>query len=204
MRLTISALVAAGMLSASGCVSILPEPMIPSALVSLPSDRATPPTMPLLADVAVYPPEASRAFAGADIAVRSDQELVYLGDVRLADAAPQLLQGAVANALSQAEGPGRAVVGQLGADVDYDLRWRIIDFSVGRDTAPVHVEVQVSLIDANTRRPFAQKSFSAEGSPRDRAPRARAAALALAAQQVADQVAAFVTETVVARPTRQR
>lgn len=204
MRLTISALVAAAMLSASGCVSILPEPMIPSALVSLPSDRATPPTLPLLADVAVYPPEASRAFAGADIAVRSDQELIYLSDVRWSDAAPQLLQGAVANALSQAEGPGHAVVGQLGADVDYDLRWRIIDFSVGRETAPVHVEVQVSLIDANTRRPFAQKTFSAEGSPSDRAPRARAAALALAAQQVADQVAAFVTETVVARPRPQR
>jgi ABC-type uncharacterized transport system auxiliary subunit len=204
MRLTISALATAAMLSAFGCVSILPEPMIPSALVSLPSDRATRPAMPLLADVAVYPPESSRAYAGADIAVRSDQELIYLSDVRWSDAAPQLLQGAVANALSQAEGPGRAVIGQLGADVDYDLRWRIVDFSVGRDTLPVHVEVQVSLIDAHTRRTVAQKSFTAEGSPSDRAPRVRAATLALAAQNVADQVAAFVTETVVARPNTRR
>jgi ABC-type uncharacterized transport system auxiliary subunit len=204
MRLTISALGMAALLSASGCVSILPEPMIPSALVSLPADRATRPALPLLADVAVYPPESSRAYAGADIAVRSDQELIYLSDVRWSDAAPQLLQGAVANALSKAEGPGRAVVGQLGADVDYDLRWRIVDFSVGRETLPVHVEVQVSLIDSHTRRPVAQKSFTAEGSPTDRAPRARAAALAVAAQNVADQVAAFVTETVVARPNTRR
>jgi hypothetical protein len=46
----------------------------------------------------------------------------------------------------------------------------------------------------------AQESFKAEGSPSDRAPRARAAALALAAQQVADEVAAFVASNVQARP----
>jgi cholesterol transport system auxiliary component len=199
MRTLSLALIAAATLAASGCVSILPEPMIPSALVSLPAERATAPTRPLLADVAVYPPESSRAFAGADIAVRSDQELIYLADVRWSDAAPQLLQGAVVNALSQAQGPGRAVLGQLGAEVDYDVRWRIVDLSAGRETLPVHVEVQVSIMDADSRRPIAQKSFSAEADPADRAPRARAAALAIAAQQVADQVAAFVTETVTPR-----
>lgn len=199
MRIFSLALIAAA-LATSGCVSILPEPMIPSALVSLPAERAKAPAKPLLADVAVYPPESSRAFAGADIAVRSDQELIYLGDVRWSDAAPQLLQGAVVNALSQAQGPGRAVLGQLGAEVDYDVRWRIVDLSAGRETLPVNVEVQVSIMDARNRRAIAQKSFSASGDPADRAPRARAAALAVAAQQVADQVAAFVTETVTARP----
>lgn len=199
MRIISLALIAAA-LATSGCVSILPEPMIPSALVSLPAERAKAPAKPLLADVAVYPPESSRAFAGADIAVRSDQELIYLGDVRWSDAAPQLLQGAVVNALSQAQGPGRAVLGQLGAEVDYDVRWRIVDLSAGRETLPVNVEVQVSIMDARNRRAIAQKSFSASGDPADRAPRARAAALAVAAQQVADQVAAFVTETVTARP----
>jgi ABC-type uncharacterized transport system auxiliary subunit len=202
MRVKTLALLAA-VLATSGCVSLLPEAMIPSALVSLPADRAKAPTSPLLADVAVFPPESSRAFAGADIAVRDDQEVIYLGDVRWSDTGPQLLQGAVVNALSQAQGPGRAVLGQLGAEVDYDVRWRIVDLSAGRETSPVRVEVQVSIMDAETRRPIAQKSISAEGTPADRAPRARAAALALAAQQVADQVAAFVTETVTARPDRR-
>ena len=201
MRVKILAVLAA-VLATSGCVSLLPEAMIPSALVSLPADRAKAPTAPLLADVAVFPPESSRAFAGTDIAVRDDQEMIYLGDVRWSDTGPQLLQGAVVNALSQAQGPGRAVLGQLGAEVDFDVRWRIIDLSAGRETAPVRVEVQVSIMDAETRRPIAQKSISADGTPSDRAPRARAAALALAAQQVADQVAAFVTETVTARPAR--
>lgn len=195
-------LFAAALVSTSvlvGCVSVLPEPMVPSALIALPAERATAPSSPLLADVAVYPPESSRAFAGADIAVRQDQELVYLGDVRWSDNAPSLLQGAVVNALTKAGGPGRAAPSGLGADVDYDVRWRIVDLSTGRETSPVRVEVQVSLVDSSDRRMVAQESFAAEGSPTDRAPRARAAALALTAQQVADKVAAFVASKVEAK-----
>jgi len=184
----------------AGCLSVLPEPFIPSALIALPAERATAPRSPLLADVAVYPPEASRAFAGADIAVRREQEMVFLDDVRWSDNAPSLLQGAVVNALTKAGGPGRAAPAALGADVDYDVRWRIVDLSAGRETSPVRVEVQVSLVDSSSRRMVAQESFKAEGSPSDRAPRARAAALALAAQQVADEVAAFVASNVVAVP----
>ena len=187
-------------LMASGCVSVLPEPFIPAALISLPADRATAPADPLNADVAVYMPETSRAFAGADIAVTDNQELVYLDQVRWADNAPGLLQTAVVNALTKAGGPGRAVPAQLGADVDYDVRWRIIDLSAGKDTAPVRAEVQVSLMDSGTRRMVAQQTFSAEGNPSDRAPRARAAALALVSQKVADDVAAFVARTVTAKP----
>jgi ABC-type uncharacterized transport system auxiliary subunit len=86
------------------------------------------------------------------------------------------------------------VTAQIGARVDYEIRWRIIDLSASRDTGPVRVEVAVSVLDALTRRMVAQESFSATGAPSDRAPRARAAALALAAQSVSDQVAAFVAK----------
>lgn len=194
MRTPILALVLASALG--GCVSVLPTPIIPSALITLPADRATAPSDPLQADVAVYIPESPRAFAGADIAVRDSQELIYLSDVRWSDGGPALLQGAVVNALSKANGPGRAVPGQLGAQTDYDVRWRILDLSVGKQTAPVRVEVQVSLMDSGTRRMIAQQSFSAEGSPSDATPRSRAAALTLVAQKVADDVAAFVAKTV--------
>ncbi len=182
-----------------GCFSVLPEPRIPSALIALPADRAQAPTDPLQADVSVYPPDATRAFAGVDIAVRNDQELVYLGDVRWVDAAPRLLQNAVVDSLSKAGGSGRAVTAQIGARVDYEVRWRIIDLSASRDTGPVRVEVAVSLLDALTRRMVAQDTFSATGEPSDRAPRARAAALALAAQSVADQVAGFVARSALPR-----
>jgi cholesterol transport system auxiliary component len=178
-----------------GCLSVLPEPQIPSALIALPADRAQAPADPLQTDVSVYPPDSTRAFAGVDIAVRTDQEMVYLGDVRWVDAAPRLLQNAVVDSLAKAGGNGRAVTAQIGARVDYEVRWRIIDFSASRDAGPVRVEVAVSLLDALTRRMVAQDTFSATGAPSDRAPRARAAALALAAQSVADQVATFVAKS---------
>jgi len=183
-----------------GCFSVLPEPQIPSALIALPADRAQAPADPLNADVSVYPPDSTRAFAGVDIAVRTDQEMVYLGDVRWVDAAPRLLQNAVVDSLAKAGGNGRAVTAQIGARVDYEVRWRVIDFSTSRDAGPVRVEVAASLLDASTRRMVAQQTFSATATPSDRAPRARAAALALAAQSVSDQVAAFVTKTAVAKP----
>ena len=147
-------------------------------------------------------PNSNRAFAGIDIAVRSDQEMVYLGDVRWVDTAPRLLQGAVVDALAKAGGTGRAAPAQLAARTDYDVRWRIVDLSASRDVGPVRVEVEASLMDSTTRRIIAQDTFKAEGTPADRAPRARAAALAIAAQSVADQVAAFATKNAAARPPR--
>lgn len=200
MRTQILALTLASMLSLGGCVSVLPTPIIPSALISLPADRAAAPADALQADVAVFFPESSRAFSGADIAVRDNQELIYLSDVRWADTGPALLQGAVVNSLTKAGGPGRAAPGQLGAQTDYDLRWRIIDMSVSKANAPVRIEVQASILDSGTRRMIAQQSFSTEGSPSDGSARARAAALAVAAQKTADEVAAFVAKTVTAKP----
>ena len=113
MRTQILALTLASMLSLGGCVSVLPTPIIPSALISLPADRAVAPADALQADVAVYFPEASRAFSGADIAVRDNQELISLSDVRWADTGPALLQGAVVNSLTKAGGPGRAAPGRM-------------------------------------------------------------------------------------------
>jgi len=196
MRTRIVALALGSALALGGCVSVLPTPIIPLALIALPADRATAPSDPLQADVSVFFPEASRAFSGADIAVRDGQELIYLSDVRWADTGPSLLQGAVVNALTKAGGPGRAAPGQLGAQTDYDLRWRIVDMSTGRATAPVRIEVQASILDSGTRRMIAQQSFSAEGSPSNGEARSRAAALALVSQKVADEVAAFVAKTV--------
>src|SRR5689334_15635979 len=178
-----------------GCLSVLPDPEIPAALIALPPERAQAPADPLRADVAVYPPDASRAYAGLNIAVRTEQEMIYLANVRWVDAPTRLLQGAVVDALSKAGGEGRAVTAQLGVRVDYDVRWRIVELSTSKETGPVKAEVEVSLLDSGTRRIVAQDMFRAEGTPVSRTPRDRAAALAIAAQSVANQVAAFVAKT---------
>jgi len=194
LRLTLAALALSTALS--GCVNLLPNPEVPQALIALPADRAKAPPTPLLADVSVLPPDSSRAFSGVDIAVSNNQELVYLADVRWADAAPRLLQNAVVNALSKAGGAGRVTTVQQGVRTDYELRWRIIDLSVGKDVTPVNVIVSASVVDAESRRTIAQSDFKATGVPATRNPRDRAAALAMAAQDAADQVAAFAARSV--------
>lgn len=180
--------------SLAGCVNLLPNPEVPLALIALPPDRAAAPSSPLQADVSVLPPDSSRAYSGVDIAVSSGQELVYLADVRWADAAPRLVQNAVVNALSKAGGDGRVTTAQQGVHADYELRWRIVDLSVSKEVGPVRVSLSASLVDSDSRRSVAQAQVEATGTPASSAPRDRAAALAVAAQQAADKVADFVTK----------
>lgn len=200
LRAILSSAAATLALGLSACISVLPDPVVPLALINLPADRAQAPQAPLLADINVFVPDSSRAFSGVDIAVRSEHELVYLADVRWVDAAPRLLQGAVVDALAKAGGEGRANPAQLGARADYDLRWRIVDLSTGREALPVRVAVEANLVDSRTRRVVAQRDFAAEGAPASSSPRDRAAALAIAAQTVADQVAAFAVGAAEAVP----
>lgn len=187
-----AALLASSLAVLGGCVSVLPEPVVPAALITLPASRAKAPEAPLNADVNIFPPDATRAWAGSDIPVTDQQEMVFLSDVRWADTAPRILQNAVVDALSGATGPGRAFTAQQATRSDYDLRWRIVDMSVGKGALPVHVKVDATLVDSRGRRVVSQKSFAAEAVPAGATQRDRGAALAVAAQTVADQVAAFV------------
>ncbi len=188
---------------ATGCVSVLPEPRAPTALLELPDSRATAPSGALSVDVVVYPPDSNRAFAGINIPVRSEHELVFLADMRWADAAPRLLQGAVVNSLSKASGEGQAATAELATRGDFDLRWRIIDMSVTRNDGPVDVVVEASVVNTLSRRIVAQDRLSARRQPESGSAQARAAALALAAQDVADQVADFVVTATESRtPSR--
>lgn len=199
LRMIGGAAILAAALATGGCLSVLPEPVTPEALIALPADRAVSPAAPLVADVSIFPPDATAAYSGVDIAVRAEQELVYLSSVRWADAAPRLLQSAVLESLAGSGGTGSATPAQLGARTDYELRWRIIDFSTGPDTAMVRTEVEASLLDGATRRVVAQQRFLSERNPAGRSARERAAALAVSAQEVADQVAAFVASSAAAK-----
>lgn len=198
MRRIVQVGCAAALLGLAGCVSVLPEPEAPNALIELPDGRAMAPERPLEADVVVYAPDSNRAFAGVNIAVRDEQELVFLSDMRWADVAPRLLQIGVVNALSKAGGDGAVATAELATRGDYDLRWRIIDLSVARGTAPVRVVVEASLVETLSRRIVAQERMVSEMRPGAGSSQGRAAMLAVAAQAVADEVAAFVAERAVA------
>lgn len=182
---------------AAGCVSVLPEPKAPEALLELPDSRAQAPQGALMADVVVYAPDSNRAFAGVNIPVRAEQELVFLSDMRWADAAPRLMQNAVVNALSKAGGNGRAATAELATRGDFDLRWRIIDMSVTRNAGPVSVVVEASVVETVSRRIIAQDRMTASRQPASGSSQARAAALAIAAQDVANAVAEFVASSAI-------
>ncbi len=183
--------VASASFAMAGCVSVLPEQVTPDALIDLPDSRAVAPSQMLRADVTIYPPDATRAYSGVNIPVRDEQELVFLSDVRWSDASPRLLQAALVNALSRADGEGNVTPAELATRGAYGLRWRIVDLSVSRN-GPVRAVVDASLVTAQTRKIVAQERFELEVSPTARSERARAAALADAAQQIANQVAEFV------------
>jgi ABC-type uncharacterized transport system auxiliary subunit len=178
----------------AGCVSVLPEPAAPSAHIALPMENAVAPPTPLRADIGVYPPDAPRAFAGIDIAVRERGEIVFMSDLRWADAPPRLMQAAVLDALAKAPGEGRAASVQLGARVDYEIRWRIADLSAGRGRDDARVVAEASLVNARTGRIIAQQEIRSDVTPLGGSARARATALASAAQDVANRVAAFATD----------
>ena len=196
--LALSGLALSGALG--GCVNVLPEPETPKALIELPDSNAAAPQSPLRADVTVYRPDASRPNAGVNIAVRTGQEIVFLNDVRWADAAPRLLQTALLNSLARAEGEGRAVSAEQALRTDYELRWRIVDLSVSRASGEVRAEVEASLVRSATRRIVAQDRFLSVETPEGSNPRKRAAALAIAAQNAAGQVAEFVAQNAAPSP----
>lgn len=197
MKYALHAVSSLALLGVAACVSVLPEPEAPDALLELPDARATAPAGELMADIVVYAPDSNRAFAGVNIPVRNEQELVFLSDMRWADAAPRLLQGGVVNALSKAGGDGAVATAELATRGDYDLRWRVIDLSVTRGTGPVNVAVEASLVETLSRRITAQERIAVSLTPASGSSQARAATLAEAAQDVADQVAAFVVANAV-------
>lgn len=197
MKYALHAVSSLALLGVAACVSVLPEPEAPDALLELPDARATAPAGELMADIVVYAPDSNRAFAGVNIPVRNEQELVFLSDMRWADAAPRLLQGGVVNALSKAGGDGAVATAELATRGDYDLRWRVIDLSVTRGTGPVNVAVEASLVETLSRRITAQERITISLTPASGSSQVRAATLAEAAQDVADQVAAFVVANAV-------
>jgi len=185
-------LLSLSLLSAPGCVSVLPAQEAPRALIAPPAASAKAPVSTLRANVVVHPPEASRAFSGSEIAVVSDQAIVYLKDVKWADLAPKLAQSAALNALARASGDGRGLLPQAPLPADYELFWRISDLSVSRGRQPVRAEAEAILAEAGARRIVATARFVQQAAPRGGADRQRADALALALQQLADDIAEFV------------
>jgi ABC-type uncharacterized transport system auxiliary subunit len=188
-----SIILAAALVALPACVSVIPEPEVPEGLYRF---GAMTETYPVETVVAVREPEASRLFGGRVIASEDGAGALRLvRGVEWADNATRLMQVAVLDALDDA-GAGVAVALETGARADYELVWRIEDFTLAGTLA--RCDLEATLVEANTRKVVAQTNVSSSANADGSTNAARALALAEAGRACVGQVAGFVSERAVA------
>lgn len=177
----------------SACVSVLPEPEAPDGLYRF---GAMTQTYPVDAVVAVREPEASRLLGGRVIASENTAGALRLvRGVEWADNATRLMQVALLDAVNDA-GAGVAVAYESGARADYELVWRIEDFSLAGTQARCSLEG--TLVEARSRKVVAQTNVASTAAATGSANEARALALAEAGRSCVARIAGFVSEKAVA------
>jgi ABC-type uncharacterized transport system auxiliary subunit len=187
-----SIILAAALVALPACVSVIPEPEVPEGLYRF---GAMTETYPVETVVAVREPEASRLFGGRVIASEDGAGALRLvRGVEWADNATRLMQVAVLDALDDA-GAGVAVALETGARADYELVWRIEDFTLAGTLA--RCDLEATLVEANTRKVVAQTNVSSSANADGSTNVARALALAEAGRACVGQVAGFVSERAV-------
>tara|TARA_R110002111_G_scaffold1195_6_gene8387 strand:- start:1219 stop:1809 length:591 start_codon:yes stop_codon:yes gene_type:complete len=179
--------------SLTACVSVLPEQKAPEGLYRFgPMDALH----MIDASVVVREPEASRLFGGRAIAAEDSYgALRLIKGVEWSDSATRLMQVALLDTLGGDNG-GVAVASDTGAPTDYELAWRISDFTLSGTTARCRIEA--TLLEGRTRKVLAQTNVSTSAVALDGNNAARAKALTDAGRACVSDVAAFVAERAVA------
>lgn len=179
--LSISALVLAG------CVSVLPEKEAPDALYRFGPMSSL---HQISSSILVREPEASRLFAGRAIAAEDDEGgLRLVRGVEWTDTATRMMQSALLDTLG-GTGSGVAVGTVTGAPTDYELSWRISDFTLHGDTARCRLEA--TLLDGNSRKVIAQDTISTTAVALSKRNPDRAKALTDAGRACISDIGAFV------------
>lgn len=187
---TLSILFASVALTA--CVSFLPEPEAPEGLYRF---GPMPVHQAVEANVAVREPEASRLFGGRVIASEdAGGALRLVRGVEWADNATRLMQVAMLDALGDG-GEGVAVAFESGVLADYELVWRVEDFTLAGTQA--HCSLEATLVDARSRKVISQTNVTSSASASGSSNAARALALAEAGRACVGDVSAFVAEKAV-------
>lgn len=178
-------------MSLSACVSLLPEPKIPQALYQFgPIDTSD--QVAIYNSILIRQPEAPRLLAGVDIAARDNSGAIRLVEgAEWADRAPRLFQMTMLDYLSS-EGEGAALLPETGARADFELAWRISEFSLLGNRATARVEL--TLLNGRDRKPLAQRTVESEVTSRSDEPALRAEALAAAGRDIVRQAALFTVD----------
>lgn len=177
----------------SACVSVLPEQKAPEGLYRFGPMEAL---HMIDASVVIREPEASRLFGGRAIAAEdSSGALRLVNGVEWSDSATRMMQVALLDTLGGSNG-GVAVASDTGAPTDYELAWRISDFTLSGTTARCRIEA--TLLEGRSRKVLAQTNVSTTAIALDSKNAARAKALTDAGRACVSDIAAFVAERAVA------
>lgn len=175
--------------SLSACVSILPEQKAPEGLYRFGPMEAL---HMIDASVVIREPEASRLFGGRAIAAEDlSGALRLVNGVEWSDSATRMMQVALLDTLGSENG-GVAVASDTGAPTDYELAWRISDFTLSGIEARCRIEA--TLMDGRSRKVLAQTNVSTKAIALDSTNASRAKALTDAGRACVSDIAAFVVE----------
>jgi ABC-type uncharacterized transport system auxiliary subunit len=144
--------------------------------------------------IVVREPEASRLFAGRSIASEDGQgALRLLRGVEWTDGATRMMQIALIETLGGIGGQV-AVAADTGAPTDYELAWRISDFTLQDTTARCRLEA--TLLEGRSRKVLAQTTVATSAMALDASNAARAKALTDAGRACVSEIGAFVADRV--------
>ena len=183
-------ILAAG-LSLASCVSVLPQPKSANALYRLEPAIAS---QTVSSTILVREPEAPRTFAGRAIAAEgSDGSIRYVPGVEWADNITRLLQLALLDTLQGRDGAA-VLAYETAVSGAFELSWRLSDFVLSGDQA--RCELDVTILDARSRTPLAQKRITSEISVGGHDNPSRARALAEAGRMCVSEAASFAAQMV--------
>ncbi|MCA8901012.1 MAG: membrane integrity-associated transporter subunit PqiC [Hyphomonas sp.] len=176
----------------TACVSVLPPPDVPEGLYRF---GAMPAEHSVQSTVLVREPDASRLFGGRAIASEdSTGALRLVRGVEWTDSATRMMQLALLDSLG-GEGARAAVSAESGAQADYELSWRLSDFTLAGTNGRCSLEA--TLVDARTRAVVAQANVSTSASASGSDNPSRAGALIEAGRACVREVGDFVAEKAV-------
>lgn len=177
-------------LSLASCVSVLPQPQAAKALYRLEPAIAS---QSVSSTILVREPEAPRTFSGRAIAATGeDGSIRYVPGVEWSDNITRLMQLALLDTLHGEDG-GAVMAYETAVPAVYELSWRLSDFVLRGDQA--QCELEVTLLDARTRTPLAQKRIVSDTPVAGNDNPSRARALAAAGRDCVSQVASFAVQT---------
>lgn len=176
----------------AGCVSVLQQPEAPDAYYRI---GPMEPMHKLSATVTIREPEASRIFSGRTIAAEdATGALRIVRGVQWTDNATEMMQGALLDSLS-GEGAFAALPSDSAGPTQFELNWRISDFTLSGDQARCRLDA--TLVTGRTRTVVSQTSLATTAIALDGSNASRAKALTDAGRACVSELAAFiVAETV--------